>query len=72
MGCRSRVPGGAPSEVRAWVRFGAQHTRVEAELCRSTELAAGIEFVVRDKACRCWVWGKAVQIIASGSAPRPQ
>ena len=47
-------------KVKAWVRFGPQHTRVDALLCRSTQLAAGIEFVVRDKTYKCWVWGNAV------------
>lgn len=49
-----------PPAVRAWVRFGAQHTRVDAKLLRSTDQAAGIEFVVKGKPYRCWVWGNAV------------
>lgn len=44
------------------MRFGPQHTRVDALLLRSTETAAGIEFTVRGKAYRCWVWGNAVQL----------
>lgn len=53
-------PEGHRPRVKAWVRFGPKHTTVEALLVRSNGLAAGIEFVVRDKVYRCWVWGNAV------------
>lgn len=49
-------------KVRAWVRFGPQHCQVDAVLLRSNSLAAGIEFTVRGKAYRCWVWGNAVKL----------
>lgn len=49
-----------PPLVKAWVRFGPQHARVEARLMRSTDSAAGIEFTVKEKTYRCWVWGNAV------------
>ena len=53
-------------KVKAWVRFGPQHTRVDAVLARSTSQAAGIEFTVRDKTYKCWVWGNAVTVANSG------
>lgn len=52
-------------KVKAWIRFGPQHTRVDAVLVRSTAQAAGIEFTVRGKTYQCWVWGNAVTL-ASG------
>jgi len=55
-----------PQRVKAWVRFGPQHTRVDALLVRSTDKAAGVEFTVRDQTYRCWVWGNAVEIDATG------
>lgn len=51
-----------PERVKAWVRFGPQHTRVDALLVRSTDKAAGIEFTVREQTYRCWVWGNAVTL----------
>lgn len=50
-------------KVKAWVRFGPKHTRVDAELVRSNSLAAGIQFTVREKVYRCWVWGNAVKAV---------
>lgn len=61
-------PEGNRPRVRAWVRFGPQHTRVDAVLARSTPTAAGIEFTVRDKTYRCWVWGNAVQPLPDQSS----
>ena len=55
-------PPGVQAEVVAWVRFGPQHTQVHARVVRSTEKAAGIEFTVRGKVYRCWVWGNAVSL----------
>ncbi|WP_449407982.1 hypothetical protein [Microbacterium maritypicum] len=55
-----------PPKVRVWVRFGPESTRVDARLLRSTDKAAGIEFTVKGRAYRCWVWGNAVT-----EAPRP-
>lgn len=51
-----------PRRVRAWVRFGAQHARVEAMLVRTTDAAAGIEFKIGDDVHRCWVWGNAIDV----------
>ena len=51
-----------PQRVKAWVRFGPQHARVDALMVRSTELAAGIEFVIAETTYRCWVWGNAVEL----------
>lgn len=51
-----------PQRVKAWVRFGPQHARVDALLMRSTPTAAGIEFTVRETTYRCWVWGNAVTV----------
>jgi len=48
--------------VRAWVRFGPEAIRVDAKLCRSTPLAAGIEFRAGERRFRCWVWGNAVTV----------
>lgn len=53
-------PEGHRPKVKAWVRFGPKHARVDAVLVRSNSLAAGIEFTVREKVYRCWVWGNAV------------
>lgn len=47
-------------KVLAWVRFGSEAIRVEAELLRSTPLAAGIQFTAHEQTFRCWVWGNAV------------
>lgn len=52
-----------PQRVKAWVRFGSQHARVNALLVRSTETAVGIEFVIAEKTYRCWVWGNAVELM---------
>lgn len=52
--------------VKAWVRFGPKHTRVNAVIVRSNSLAVGIEFKVQEKVYRCWVWGNAVQVAGSG------
>lgn len=38
-----------PKKVRAWVRFGAKHAQVDAELLRWTTKACGIRFEVRGK-----------------------
>lgn len=46
--------------VHAWVRFGPEAIRVEAELLRSTPSAAGIMFTAHEQTFRCWVWGNAV------------
>lgn len=51
-----------PKRVRAWVRFGPESVRVDANLLRSTPLAAGIEFRAEEQTFRCWVWGNAVQL----------
>lgn len=45
--------------VQAWVRFGPRAIRVDAKLCRTTPLAAGIEFRAGEQVFRCWVWGNA-------------
>lgn len=52
-----------PRRVRAWVRFGPQHARVDPRLVRSTDVAAGIEFVVAEQTYRCWVWGNVVEVV---------
>ena len=52
-----------PPAVRAWVRFGPSHVRIDAQLLRSTSQAAGIEFRVKGKTYRCWVWGNAVTAV---------
>ena len=49
-----------PKKVRAWVRFGPTAIRVDAQLVRSTPLAAGIEFHAEDQTYRCWAWGNAM------------
>lgn len=51
-----------PRKVRVWVRFGEQHARITASLCRTTSTAAGVEFRIRDETFRCWVWGNAVTV----------
>lgn len=53
-----------PQRVKAWVRFGPQHARVNALLVRSTDTAVGIEFVLAEQTYRCWVWGNAVELTA--------
>lgn len=55
-------PEGHRPKVKAWVRFGPKHTRVDAEIARSNDLAAGIQFTVREKVYQCWVWGNAVTL----------
>ncbi|MFD5215266.1 hypothetical protein [Microbacterium sp. NPDC058345] len=55
-------PEGRRPQVKAWVRFGPKHARVDAVIVRSNSLAAGIEFTVRGKTYRCWVWGNATQM----------
>lgn len=57
-----------PQRVKAWVRFGPQHARVDAVVVRSTDRAVGIEFDVRGKTYRCWVWGNAVTPLGSHGA----
>lgn len=52
-----------PRRVKAWVRFGPQHARVNALLVRSTDTAVGIEFVIAEQTYRCWVWGNAVELV---------
>lgn len=49
-----------PLAAKAWVRFGAIPSHVDCVIARSTSTAAGIEFRIRDKVFRCWVWGNAV------------
>lgn len=56
-------PEGHQPKVKAWVRFGPKHTRVDAVMVRSNSLAAGIEFTVRGTVYRCWVWGNAVKMV---------
>lgn len=55
-------PEGHRPKVKAWVRFGPKHTRVDAELVRSNSIAAGIQFTVREKVYQCWVWGNAITV----------
>ncbi|EQM83435.1 hypothetical protein [Microbacterium maritypicum] len=54
-------------KVLAWVRFGPEAVRVDAKIVRSTPLAAGIEFRAEDQKFRCWVWGNAVELVATDS-----
>lgn len=49
-----------PVTAKAWVRFGAIPSHLDCVIVRSTSEAAGIEFRIRDKLFRCWVWGNAV------------
>ena len=56
-----------PNPVRAWVRFGAAPTLVDAEACRWTADAVAIRFRVADVEHRTWVWGSAVTPLAPGS-----
>ncbi len=49
-----------PKPVRAWVRFGATPTLVDAEACRWTVDAVAIRFRIADVEHRAWVWGSAV------------
>lgn len=46
--------------AKAWVRFEAIPSHLDCVIVRSTSTAAGIEFRIRDKVLRCWVWGNAV------------
>lgn len=55
-------PEGHRPRVKAWVRFGPKHTKVDAMILRSNSNAAGIEFKVGEKVYRCWVWGNAVKL----------
>lgn len=49
-----------PIPAKAWVRFEAIPSHVDCVIMRTTSTAAGIEFRIRDKTFRCWVWGNAV------------
>lgn len=49
-----------PLVAKAWVRFGSIPSHVSCVIVRSTSTAAGIEFRIREKVFRCWVWGNAV------------
>lgn len=58
-------PEGHRPKVKAWVRFGPKHTRVDAEIVRSNSVAVGIQFTVRETVYRCWVWGNAIKAAES-------
>lgn len=63
-----------PIKAKVWVRFGEIPARLDCRIHRTTSSAAAIEFTIRDKIFRCWVWGNAVtvdQANASGAASRP-
>lgn len=51
-----------PKPVRAWVRFGAEPTLVDAEACMWTHRAVAIRFKIGDAEYRCWVWASAVEV----------
>jgi hypothetical protein len=48
-----------PKSCHAWVRFGPPPMQVERRFVVGKELACAIEFVVREKEFRCWVWANA-------------
>ncbi|WP_458040400.1 MULTISPECIES: hypothetical protein [Bacteria] len=49
-----------PKRCRAWVRFGPHAMHVDAVVVAWTDDACGVEFQVRDRTLRCWVWRNAV------------
>lgn len=49
-----------PKKCRAWVRFGAYPTQVDAVVVIWNDVACGIQFTVGAKELRCWVWANAV------------
>jgi len=55
-----------PLAAKAWVRFAEIPSHVDCVIVRSTSAAAGIEFRIREKVFRCWVWGNAVTTADGG------
>ena len=49
-----------PKRCRAWVRFGPHAMQVDAVVVVWNDVACGVQFRVRDREFRCWVWANAV------------
>lgn len=57
-----------PRAVKAWVRFGDTPVQVNARACRWTSRAVGLEFEIRGRVFRTWVW---VGAVTDDIEPRP-